>query len=83
MAISDDKQRVMPLPEDLSNARCQQLAYKEAVLLLNPVNKALQGEVSTNLLGFVTCRFCTYPNECLHSCGMHAFVYMCMFHSLL
>lgn len=45
MAISDDRQRIMPMPEDRLPSRSQQLAYPEAVLLTNPVNKDLQGEV--------------------------------------
>ncbi|CAI9111389.1 OLC1v1011607C1 [Oldenlandia corymbosa var. corymbosa] len=43
MAISDDKQRFMPSAEDLR--RGKRLAYKEAVLLTNPSNPALNGEV--------------------------------------
>ncbi|CAI9112365.1 OLC1v1012811C1 [Oldenlandia corymbosa var. corymbosa] len=43
MAISDDKQRFMPTPEDFQ--RGKHLAYKEAVLLTNPSNTALKGQV--------------------------------------
>ncbi|CAN1342756.1 Rhamnogalacturonate lyase, partial [Linum perenne] len=43
MAISDGRQRVMPTEEDVTNA--QRLAYKEAVLLTNPSNPELRGEV--------------------------------------
>ncbi|KAJ7295593.1 hypothetical protein O6H91_Y177600 [Diphasiastrum complanatum] len=46
MAIADNKQRVMPYPDDRNPKRSQQLAYPEAVLLVNPINPALQGEVS-------------------------------------
>uniref|UniRef100_A0A2P2JXD4 Rhamnogalacturonate lyase B-like n=1 Tax=Rhizophora mucronata TaxID=61149 RepID=A0A2P2JXD4_RHIMU len=43
MAISDSRQRVMPLPEDRITG--QPLAYPEAVLLTNPINPELRGEV--------------------------------------
>ncbi|KAF5178227.1 Rhamnogalacturonate lyase, partial [Thalictrum thalictroides] len=42
MAISDDKQRIMPMPEDRDTG--QPLAYKEAVRLTKPTNKDLKGE---------------------------------------
>ncbi|KAG1361069.1 putative rhamnogalacturonate lyase B [Cocos nucifera] len=45
MAISDDRQRIMPMPDDRMPGRCQQLAYPEAVLLTNPINPDLKGEV--------------------------------------
>ncbi|PKI73500.1 hypothetical protein CRG98_006081 [Punica granatum] len=45
MAIADDKQRKMPLPDDRMHGRCQTLAYPEAVLLVNPVDPELKGEV--------------------------------------
>ncbi|XP_026657969.2 probable rhamnogalacturonate lyase B [Phoenix dactylifera] len=45
MAISDNKQRIMPMPEDRTPERCQQLAYPEAVLLTNPINPQLKGDV--------------------------------------
>ncbi|KAK4742104.1 hypothetical protein SAY87_000105 [Trapa incisa] len=45
MAIADDKQRKMPLPDDRMQGRCQPLAYPEAVLLVNPVDPELKGEV--------------------------------------
>lgn len=45
MAIADDKQRIMPFPEDRLPDKCQQLAYPEAVILTNPQNPMLQGEV--------------------------------------
>ncbi|XP_058081837.1 uncharacterized protein LOC131229814 [Magnolia sinica] len=45
MAISDDRQRIMPMPEDREPPRGQPLAYKEAVRLTNPINPDLQGEV--------------------------------------
>ncbi|CAN6450834.1 unnamed protein product [Victoria cruziana] len=45
MAIADDRQRIMPMPDDRLPGRCQQLAYPEAVLLVNPINPDLKGEV--------------------------------------
>ncbi|XP_062027932.1 probable rhamnogalacturonate lyase B [Rosa rugosa] len=45
MAISDNRQRYMPLPDDRMPGRCQPLAYPEAVLLLNPKMQELAGEV--------------------------------------
>ncbi|KAK4758353.1 hypothetical protein SAY87_019654 [Trapa incisa] len=45
MAIADDRQRYMPLPDDRSRPRGQQLAYPEAVLLVNPIEPSLRGEV--------------------------------------
>lgn len=47
MAMADNRQRYMPLPEDRSPPRGQQLAYPEAVLLVNPIEPSLQGEVRT------------------------------------
>lgn len=43
MALSDDRQRVMPMPEDRITG--QPLAYPEAVLLTDPINPELRGEV--------------------------------------
>ncbi|KAI5571007.1 hypothetical protein BDE02_11G064800 [Populus trichocarpa] len=45
MAISDEKQRVMPMPEDLLPGRGKQLIVPESVLLVNPINPDLKGEV--------------------------------------
>ncbi|KAL6297194.1 hypothetical protein ACE6H2_005336 [Prunus campanulata] len=45
MAVSDNRQRYMPLPDDRLPGRCQTLAYPEAVLLQNPKMKELAGEV--------------------------------------
>ncbi|XP_054789119.1 uncharacterized protein LOC129294686 isoform X2 [Prosopis cineraria] len=45
MAIEDNRQRIMPLPDDRLPGRCQPLAYPEAVLLVNPKNPQLKGEV--------------------------------------
>lgn len=43
MAISDDKQRIMPTDYDRKTG--QRLNYPEAVLLTNPENPNLKGEV--------------------------------------
>ncbi|KAM7279465.1 hypothetical protein ACFE04_006599 [Oxalis oulophora] len=45
MAMADDRQRYMPLPDDRLPPRGQALAYPEAVLLVNPVKPDLKGEV--------------------------------------
>ncbi|KAG2688325.1 hypothetical protein I3760_09G090300 [Carya illinoinensis] len=45
MAISDEKQRIMPMPEDLLPGRGKQLIVPESVLLINPINPDLKGEV--------------------------------------
>ncbi|KAL9229575.1 hypothetical protein vseg_005026 [Gypsophila vaccaria] len=43
MAVSDQIQRIMPLPQDRTTGH--PLAYKEAVILTNPTNPRLKGEV--------------------------------------
>ncbi|KAL3323492.1 hypothetical protein AABB24_037902 [Solanum stoloniferum] len=43
MAISDERQRIMPMPVDRETGKV--LDYKEAVLLTNPTNPDLKGEV--------------------------------------
>ncbi|KAF3447273.1 hypothetical protein FNV43_RR12453 [Rhamnella rubrinervis] len=45
MAMADNRQRFMPLPDDREPDRGQALAYPEAVLLINPVEPEFQGEV--------------------------------------
>ncbi|XP_010254609.1 PREDICTED: probable rhamnogalacturonate lyase B [Nelumbo nucifera] len=45
MAIADNRQRPMPLPDDRTKGRCQSLAYAEAVLLTNPIEPEFKGEV--------------------------------------
>lgn len=45
MAIADNRQRYMPLPDDREPGRGQALAYPEAVLLVNPVEPDFKGEV--------------------------------------
>jgi hypothetical protein len=45
MAIADNRQRLMPLPDDRLPGRCQALAYPEAVILVNPKLPELTGEV--------------------------------------
>lgn len=48
MAVSDNLQRIMPTDHD--RTRGQVLDYKEAVLLTNPANSTLRGQV--NLVSF-------------------------------
>ena len=45
MAIADNRQRYMPLPDDRLPSRGQELAVPEAVLLVNPVESEFKGEV--------------------------------------
>ncbi|XP_010544057.1 PREDICTED: probable rhamnogalacturonate lyase B isoform X2 [Tarenaya hassleriana] len=45
MAIADNRQRFMPLPDDRLQDRGQALAYPEAVLLVNPIEPEFTGEV--------------------------------------
>ncbi|CAN6720439.1 unnamed protein product [Malus baccata var. baccata] len=45
MAIADNRQRYMPLPDDRSPDRSQALAYPEAVLLVDPIEPEFKGEV--------------------------------------
>ncbi|GAV85401.1 Rhamnogal_lyase domain-containing protein [Cephalotus follicularis] len=45
MAMADSRQRHMPLPDDRLPPRGQALAYPEAVLLVNPLEPDLKGEV--------------------------------------
>jgi hypothetical protein len=45
MALADNRQRYLPLPDDRLAPRGQPLAYPEAVLLVNPVEPELKGEV--------------------------------------
>ncbi|XP_074273393.1 uncharacterized protein LOC141597004 isoform X2 [Silene latifolia] len=45
MAMADERQRQMPLPDDRSSNRSQELAYPEAVLLTNPIEPEFKGEV--------------------------------------
>ncbi|XP_022878127.1 probable rhamnogalacturonate lyase B isoform X3 [Olea europaea var. sylvestris] len=45
MAMADNRQRFVPLPDDRLPGRGQQLAHPEAVLLVNPVEPEFKGEV--------------------------------------
>ncbi|KAL2242188.1 UNVERIFIED_CONTAM: hypothetical protein Sindi_0336800 [Sesamum indicum] len=45
MAVADNRQRYMPLPDDRLPGRGQPLDYPEAVLLVNPVEPEFTGEV--------------------------------------
>ena len=49
MAMSDDRKRYMPLPDDRLSNRSEQLAYPEAVILVNPVEHQFKGQV---IIGF-------------------------------
>ncbi|KAL2521859.1 Rhamnogalacturonate lyase family protein [Forsythia ovata] len=48
MAMSDQRQRIMPMPRDRETGRV--LDYQEAVLLTNPTNPTLKGEVDDKYL---------------------------------
>lgn len=52
MAVADKRQRFMPLPGDRKPPRGEALAYPEAVLLLDPIEPELKGEVPLSLLHF-------------------------------
>ncbi|CAI9116110.1 OLC1v1017178C1 [Oldenlandia corymbosa var. corymbosa] len=45
MAVADNRQRYMPLPDDRVPPRGQPLAYPEAVLLVDPIEPEFKGEV--------------------------------------
>ncbi|XP_021832176.1 probable rhamnogalacturonate lyase B isoform X2 [Prunus avium] len=45
MAIADNRQRYMPLPDDRSQERSKVLDVPEAVLLVNPIEPEFKGEV--------------------------------------
>ncbi|XP_058747807.1 probable rhamnogalacturonate lyase C [Vicia villosa] len=45
MAVGDDRQRLMPLPDDRLPGRGEELVPPEAVLLVNPVEPEFKGEV--------------------------------------
>ncbi|KAL0368865.1 UNVERIFIED_CONTAM: hypothetical protein Scaly_1105400 [Sesamum calycinum] len=45
MAVADNRQRYMPLPDDRLPGRGQPLDYPEAVLLVNPLEPEFTGEV--------------------------------------
>jgi hypothetical protein len=51
MALSDERQRIMPTMEDREHG--QPLAYPEAVLLTDPSDPKLRGEVPLNPLLYV------------------------------
>lgn len=52
MAVADNRQRYMPLPDDRLPERGEPLATPEAVLLVNPVEPEFKGEVLYLLLLF-------------------------------
>lgn len=45
MAMADDRQRHLPLPEDRVSPRGRELAFPEAVLLVDPIEPEFKGEV--------------------------------------
>ncbi|URD72290.1 Rhamnogalacturonate lyase [Musa troglodytarum] len=45
MAIADNSQRIMPMPDDRRNVRSLKLGYPEAIRLTDPINAALRREV--------------------------------------
>lgn len=45
MAVTDSRQLVMPMPQDRDPPRGEQLDYVEAVLLVDPTNSDLKGQV--------------------------------------
>lgn len=59
MAITDEKQRIMPMPEDLLPDRSKQLIVPESRLLTNPINPDLKGEVGVTK---IKCNFCAGVN---------------------
>lgn len=61
MAVADNRQRYMPLPDDRLPPRGQPLAYPEAVLLVNPIEPDLKGEVST-IITFPLIKLMFYSN---------------------
>lgn len=63
MAISDERQRIMPMPEDRETG--QRLAYPEAVLLTNPINPDLRGEVLLQFSFFQTLIYVYVHNRLL------------------
>ena len=51
MALEDNRQKYMPLPDDRLPGRGEELAYPEAVRLLDPIEPEFRGEV-LNVLQF-------------------------------
>ncbi|GAU45219.1 hypothetical protein TSUD_244240 [Trifolium subterraneum] len=44
MVVADNRQRLMPLPDDRLSGRGEELVPPEAVLLVNPVEPEFKGE---------------------------------------
>ena len=57
MAIADNKQRFMPLPDDRLPSRGKALVSPEAVLLVNPVEPEFKGEVPFSFFFFFFYKF--------------------------
>ena len=54
MAVADNRQRYMPLPDDRLPERGEPLATPEAVLLVNPVEPEFKEEVLLSSSSFHT-----------------------------
>ena len=72
MAIADNRQRWMPYPDDRLPGRGQQLAYPEAVLLVNPLESEFKGEVLPSfhtihsyITSFYFTSYVCYYNMCI------------------
>jgi len=61
MAMADNRRRILPYPEDRLPGRCQTLGYAEAVLLTNPKDPQLQGEVSVQMFPDIVFYFLKLP----------------------
>lgn len=57
MAMADDRQRRLPRPEDRVPPRGRELAFPEAVLLVDPIEPEFKGEVHTHIY------ICTHLNQ--------------------
>lgn len=72
MAIADNRQRYMPLPDDRLPGRGQQLAYPEAVLLVDPVEPEFKGEVQSNIPSRIVLNAVFYLcSTCASACWLH------------
>lgn len=63
MAIADNRQRFMPLPEDRLRHRGKPLDFPEAVMLVNPKEPEFKGEVLLllhDLALFLLIIFCSF-----------------------
>lgn len=67
MAVADNRQRFMPLPDDRLPGRGEELVPPEAVLLVHPVEPEFTGEVPFFLLERPNV-LTTLEYKKLHSC---------------